>query len=295
MCKSESSVAELLNRKAATFSFEFFPPKDQAGVDTLWDTVQSLKTLSPDFVSVTYGANGSRRDNSIAVTKKMAASPLKTVGHLTCASQSREFLEKVIDDYAKVGVSHVLAIRGDMPGGPTVAWQRHPQGLANATELVRLIKSRGDFCVGVAAFPELHPEHRDADLDVRIMCDKQEAGAEFAITQLFFNIDKYFALVERARKAGCTLPIVPGLMPLTSVGQLDRFAEMSGAPIPKQMADRVLAVADDPAKVREVGQQILVEFAEELLKNGAPGIHFYTNNRSKTTFKVLSDLKAKGW
>ncbi len=295
MSLSEPTVAELLNSGKPTFSFEFFPPRDEAGVEMLWKTVKNLKPLNPDFISVTYGASGSRRDNSIEVTRRMAASSFRTIGHLTCVSQTREHLEKMVDDYGSVGVSHILAIRGDMPGGPTVPWEQHPEGLANATELVKLIKSRGDYCVGVAAFPELHPENRDADLDVKILCDKQEAGAEFAVTQLFFDAHKYFELVDRARKAGCTMPIVAGLMPLTRVSQIERFAEMSGAPLPKWMVDRVMEVADDPAAVAKVGEDITADLAEELLRGGAPGIHFYTQNRSAVTRRVLTGLHERGW
>ncbi len=295
MTSAAETIVDLLNTGHRTFSFEFFPPKTEAGVETLWETVTALHPLHPDFVSVTYGANGSRRDNTLEVTRRMAASPMRTVGHLTCVSQSRDDLAVMVDNYADAGVRHILAIRGDMPGGPLQPWEQHPEGLVNATELVRLVKSRGDFCVGVAAFPELHPEHRDADLDVRIMCDKAEAGAEFAITQLFFDPSSYIRLVERVRRAGCDLPILAGIMPITAVTQLERFPQMSGAPMPAAIVERIDEIRDDPAAVRQVGIEIAVELAEKVLREGAPGIHLYTQNRSTASAEIVKELKSRGW
>ena len=182
-----------------------------------------------------------------------------------------------------------------MPGGPTVPWVRHPEGLANATELVRLVKSRGDFCVGVAAFPDVHPERRDADLDARILVDKAEAGAEFAITQLFFGADSYFALVERVRALGCDIPIIPGIMPVTNLAQIERFSQLSGADLPVAVVERLRSVGDDPAAVRRVGATIASELAVDLLRGGAPGLHFFTQNRSTATREIMSLLLERRW
>ncbi|MDR0417511.1 MAG: methylenetetrahydrofolate reductase [Propionibacteriaceae bacterium] len=289
------TIADLLARgDRPLVSFEFFPPQDDAGIKQLWLTLGLLRPLAPDFVSVTYGANGSTRRRTVDVTARLTGETgLRTVGHLTCASQPRAEVAAVVDAYAAAGLTHILAVRGDMPGGPAVPWRPHPDGLANATELVRLIRRRGDFCVGVAAFCDPHPEHRDPALDARLLLDKAEAGASFAITQLFFRADSYFALVDRVRALGCDLPILPGLMPITQIGQTARFAALSGAPIPPEVLARLEAVADDPAGVREVGTAIAADLAQRLLDGGAPGLHFFTQNRSVATRAIWAGLRPR--
>ncbi|PKQ31376.1 MAG: methylenetetrahydrofolate reductase [NAD(P)H] [Actinobacteria bacterium HGW-Actinobacteria-2] len=273
-------------------SFEFFPPKDDAGTAQLLTAIEALQPLRPDFVSVTYGATGSSRERTIDATQLIAArTDALTMGHLTCVSQSVNELRGAVDAYAEAGVRHILALRGDPPGGPTAAWERHPDGLDNATELVELVKASGDFCVGVAAFPDAHPEHHDFDLDARILAAKEQAGAEFAITQLFFDADAYFRLVERVRALGCELPIIAGIMPVTNISQIERFASFSGAELPAPVVSRLRAVADDPAAVREVGVEIAVELCDRLLAGGAPGLQFFTQNRSKATAEILRRLR----
>jgi methylenetetrahydrofolate reductase (NADPH) len=287
-----ATVADLLHAgRQPLFSFEFFPPKDEIQQRQLWQAVRELEALGPDFVSVTYGASGSTRDRTITVTEAIAQhTTLRSVAHLTCASQSRDELRRVIGSYAGAGVRHVLAIRGDMPGGPRVPFETHPEGLRNATELVAMVRELGNFCVGVAAFPEPHPERNDPELDARILVDKANAGASFAITQLFFTADDYFALVDRVRALGCDLPIIPGIMPITNVRQLKRFAELSGAALPASVSDRVNAVADDDDQVRKVGILIATELSEQLLHGGAPGLHFFTQNRSRATREIYANL-----
>ncbi len=286
------TIAELLAANARPlFSFELFPAKDEIQERQLWQTVRDLEALGPDFVSVTYGANGSSRDRTIHATEAIARhSTLRPMAHLTCASQSREQLRRVIGTYAASGIRHILAIRGDMPGGPTVPWERHPDGLANATELVSMVAELGDFCIGVAAFPDVHPEHHDPDLDARILVEKARAGAGFAITQLFFTARRYFDLVARVRDLGCDIPIIPGIMPVTRFSQIKRFAELSGAELPTQVVDRVTAVADDDAQVRSVGIDLATELSEDLLAGGAPGLHFITMNRSPATREIYARL-----
>jgi methylenetetrahydrofolate reductase (NADPH) len=212
------------------------------------------------------------------------------MAHLTCASQSRDQLRRVIGSYAAAGIHHVLAIRGDMPGGPRVPWNAHPEGLDNATELVAMVHELGEFCIGVAAFPDAHPERSDFDLDARVLVAKAEAGASFAITQLFFTADDYFALVARVRALGCEIPIIPGLMPITNARQLTRFAELSGAALPRSVTDRINEVIDDDDQVRRVGIKIGTELSEELLSRGAPGLHFFTQNRSRATREIYASL-----
>jgi methylenetetrahydrofolate reductase (NADPH) len=274
-------------------SFELFPPKDDDQARVLWDTVRRLEALGPDFVSVTYGASGSTRDRTIDVTRAIAENTtLRTMAHLTCASQSRDRLRRVVGSYADAGIRHILTIRGDMPGGPSQPWVRHPEGLANATELVELVNDLGDFCIGVAAFPDLHPERQDAELDARILVEKQRAGAGFAISQLFFTAERYFELVDRVRSLGSDLPIIPGIMPVTRLNQIQRFAELSGADLPRFVVDRLNAAGDDPAAVRRVGVELATELSRQLLEGGAPGLHFITMNRSTATLEILAGVES---
>ena len=288
-----ATIAELLDDGGRPlYSFEFFPPKDEVQQRQLWKAIRELESLAPDFVSVTYGASGSTRERTIRATEAIAQhTTLRAVAHLTCASQSREQIRQVIGSYAAAGIRHILAIRGDMPGGPRVPWLRHPDGLSNATELVATVRELGDFCVGVAAFPEPHPEQGDAALDARLLAEKARAGASFAITQLFFTADDYFRLVERVQSLGCDIPILPGIMPITNVSQVRRFAELSGAALPTRVTDRVAAVADDEDQVRKVGIEIATELCEALLDGGAPGLHFFTQNRSRATREIYANLQ----
>lgn len=273
-------------------SFEFFPPRDDAGQAQLLDAIGGLDPLHPDFVSVTYGATGSTRARTIDATRLIQArTSAITMGHLTCVSQSVAELEGAIDAYAEAGVEHILAVRGDPPGGPTARWERHPEGLDHATDLVKLVKARGNFCVGVGAFPDGHPEHFDDELDARVLAEKEQAGAEFAITQLFFDADAYLRLVERIDRLGSRLPVIAGIMPVTNVNQIERFASLSGADLPASVVARLRAVADDPASVRSVGLDIATELCDRLLAGGAPGLHFFTQNRSKATVQILAKLR----
>lgn len=294
MSDNPVTVADLLaSGDRPTMSFEFFPPKDDPGTAQLLETIAGLQDLRPDFVSVTYGATGSSRERTVDATKLISERTAAiTVGHLTCVSQSVGELRGAIEAYAQADVRHVLAVRGDPTGGPTAAWQSHPEGLDNATALVRLVKESGDFCVGVGAFPDGHPEHHDVDLDARILAEKEQAGAEFAITQLFFDPDSYFRLIERIRRLGCELPIIAGIMPVTNIAQIERFAAFSGADLPTPVVARLRAVADDPSAVREVGVEIAVELCDRLLAGGAPGLQFFTQNRSKATGEILRRLRA---
>jgi len=290
------SIAELLaDGSRPTFSFEFFPPADADAEDVLARTILDLDATGPDWLSVTYGASGATRDRTIRATRFIKhRTEAQTMGHLTCASQSRGELLATLASYAEADVRHVLAIRGDMPGGPTVPWQRHPDGLANGTELVRLIADNFDFGIGVAAFPDPHPQQRDPDLDARLLLAKQEAGASFAITQLFFDADAYLRMVDRTRAIGCTLPIVAGIQPVTNIAQIERFAALSGAALPERVVQRLHAVADDPAEVRRVGVEIATELSAEVLRGGAPGLQFFTLNRSRATSAILANLRRLG-
>lgn len=285
------SVADHVQGGGKSFSFEFFPPKTDVGERNLWQTINDLHDLAPTFVSVTYGAGGSTRDRTIRVTGRIAQeTDLLPVGHLTCVGATREELGDVIDAYAEAGVHHILALRGDPPGDLGAEWETHPGGLDHADELVTLVDSRGDFTVGVAAFPEGHPEASSLDDDAKVLRSKQESGADFAVTQFFFDPADYFRLVERADIHGVDLPIIPGIMPVTNVTQIERFAKLSGAEFPTALADRFHAVADDPEAVVDLGVEVAATMCAELLAQGAPGLHFYTLNRSNATLQVFREL-----
>jgi len=276
-----------------SFSFEFFPPKDAEGERQLWTALRELEPLRPTFVSVTYGAGGSTRDRTIRATERIAADTSMTpMAHLTCVGHPVEELRRVVGAYAAAGVSNILALRGDPPEGPSAAFVPHPAGLRYASELVSLVKSLGDFCVGVAAFPEGHPSASSLEEDARVLALKQEAGADFAVTQLFFRAGDYFALVERARAVGVSIPIIPGIMPITNLAQITRMAELSGAALPEEVVARVSRFDGDPAAVRAEGIAVATELCDVLLEGGAPGLHFYTMNRSSATRQIYSALRA---
>jgi len=284
-------LRELIEAGRPSISFEFFPPKDDAGEAILWEAIRRLEPLRPTFVSVTYGAGGSNRDRTTRITQRIAQdTTLTPMAHLTCVGASRAELRQVIAEYADAGVRNVLAIRGDPKEGPRAQWVSHPGGLDYAVELVRLVRELGRFSVGVAAFPDVHPASTDLDADARVLAMKADAGAQFAITQMFFTEDDYFRLVERAAAHGSTIPIIPGIMPVTNVKQINRIAELTGVVLPDRVVARLHAVADDPAAVRAVGVDIATELSDRLLAGGAPGLHFITMNRSTATLDVFSAL-----
>ena len=284
-------LGEVLSSGRRSFSFELFPPKSEDGERVLWQTVREIEALRPTFVSVTYGAGGSTQDRTVRLTGEIARdTTLTAVAHLTCVGASRDDLRSVIGQYAAEGVRTVLALRGDPPTGLGTSWQPHPGGLDHAVELVELVRSLGSFSVGVAAFPEGHPESSSLEHDARVLAMKQQAGADFAITQLFFRVEDYVRMRDMASAAGCTMPIIPGIMPVTNVAQIERFAVLSGAAFPAHLAERFHAVADDAEAVLELGVEVAADMCQRLLDVGAPGLHFYTLNRSRSTIEVYEAL-----
>jgi methylenetetrahydrofolate reductase (NADPH) len=290
-------IKELLARGRPAFSFEFFPPKTEEAARQLEQTIADLRELRPSFVSVTYGAGGSTRERTIEiVTRVKRETGIEAMAHLTCVGSTREDLDSVLHRIVDAGIENVLALRGDPPKGQT-EFQAVEGGFRYAAELVSFIRERHDsaLCLGGACYPEKHPECGNPAVDLMNLKQKIDAGLDFVITQLFFDNRRYFEFVERARRIGIQAPIIAGLMPITNAAQIERFMVSCGATIPFDLAEELDRRRNDPRAVMELGIAHATAQSIELLERGAPGIHFYTLNRSTATREIYAALKTAGY
>ncbi len=287
------SISELVATGERSYSFEFFPPKDEEGATALWRAITDLEPYRPTFVSVTYGAGGGTRDLTVAITERIAReTSMVPVAHLTCVGHTSDELTSILDELESAGVRHVMALRGDPPGGPGSPWTPTDGGFTYASELVAHIKRRSSpVRVGVAAFPEGHVDAVSLTADAQVLAGKADAGAEFAITDMVLRASDYVGLVERSAAAGAELPIIPGIMPILNLRSMERMVELSRRELPREVTDRLAPLADDPAALRAEGIQVATELCQRLLDEGAPGLHFYTLNRSKATREIWENLR----
>jgi methylenetetrahydrofolate reductase (NADPH) len=275
-----------------TVSVEFFPPKDDAGEARLWEASSALETITPDFISVTYGAGGSTRDRTIQITKEITKRTGRgTVAHLTCVGSTREELIEILGQYKGAGIKSILALRGDPVGGPAASWVTANGGFDHADQLVELAISQGGFDVGVAAFPDGHPaSNGNSEKDIDVLIRKEELGATFATTQFFFESSKWEKLVSKLEARGSKLPVIAGILPITNVKQLLRMAELGGTPIPEKISKLFNEISEDPDAVRKAGADLATKLCEELIALKVPGLHFYTMNTAVATLEICQNL-----
>jgi methylenetetrahydrofolate reductase (NADPH) len=287
-------IDEIIATRRPCFSFEFFPPKTDEGQRNLEQALSELKKDKPDYVSVTYGAGGSTRERTVEVTKWIKEDlGLGAMAHLSCVGEPVERLRQILDEIGTAGIDNVLALRGDPPRGQT-EWKPHPRGLKYSVDLIDLIRERYDYCIGAACFPEVHPEAPDLEHDLRYLKRKVDCGASFLITQLFFDNELYFDFVDEVRARGIDLPIIPGIMPITNFEQIKLITGMCGASIPAPLQEQLETRhdADNPEAVQDLGVAYATLQCADLLARGAPGVHFYTLNKSPATRAILAALKA---
>jgi methylenetetrahydrofolate reductase (NADPH) len=285
-------IGDLLQRKRPCISFEFFPPKTDEGVENLMATVRTLKELDPGFVSVTYGAGGSSRARTLEVVKRIKSElGIESMAHVTCVGHSESELRGLFEELSAGGIENIMALRGDPPKGEERFVAAHG-GYSYAVELIDLLAREFSFSIGAAAYPEKHLEARTLDADIENAVRKVRAGAEFLVTQLFFENDAYFSYVYRLREAGVEVPVIPGIMPITNYESIARMTKMSGASIPRRLRSELEARIDEPQAVSELGVAFTTLQCHELLARGAPGLHFYTLNRSPAARAVVSALVA---
>lgn len=291
MTEATHSIGERIRSGERSFSFEFFPPKDEAGEAQLWQAIRELESYEPTFVSVTYGAGGTTRDRTVDITRRIVEeTSLLPMAHLTCVGHTKDELDEILAAYSAAGVSNVLALRGDPKEGPRAEWTPTDGGFQHAVDLVQLAAARGGFSVGVAAFPEGHPSADSLEHDAEVLVEKARAGAEFAVTQMFFDAKDYFGLVERVRSRGVDIPILPGIMPILNLSAIAKQGELIGTSVPAHVVATFEGLTE-PAEIRANGIRLATELCRDLLDGGAPGLHFYTLNRSRATREIFEALE----
>jgi methylenetetrahydrofolate reductase (NADPH) len=274
------------------FSFEFFPPKTDEGMENLWKALSELREDEPTYVSVTYGAGGSTRGRTIDITKRIKNElGIEAMAHFTCVGATVDELRGVLDDMREAGIENVLALRGDPPQGQE-EWTATEGGLSYSTELAKLINENYDFSIGAACFPEVHIASPSMEHDLKVLKQKVDAGVTFVITQLFFDNDLYFEFVDKARAAGVDIPIIPGIMPIAGYEQIKRITKMCGSTLPDTLQRELDVRKDNPQAITDLGVAYATLQCSELLARGAPGIHFYTLNKSPATRSILAALRA---
>ena len=284
-------ISEILNQGRQTFSFEFFPPKSDEGFDQLYQTIENLKSWDPGYVSVTYGAGGSTRSKTIDLVGRIKHQiGLEGMAHLTCVGHTADEIRDILDSLKEKGIDNVLALRGDPPQGEE-KFVKTAGGFGYGNELVAFIRKNYSFCLGVAGYPEGHVECPDKAADLQNLKRKVDAGADFIVTQLFFDNRFFIEFLEQARAIGIQVPIIPGIMPIINAKQTKRFTKMCGASIPSGLLARLEENQEDTLAIGKIGVEHATRQCEELLKMGVPGIHFYTLNRSKATLDILQNLK----
>lgn len=284
-------ISQILNQGQQTFSFEFFPPKSDEGFDQLYQTIENLKSWKPGYVSVTYGAGGSTRSKTIDLVGRIKHQiGLESMAHLTCVGHTADEIHSILDLLKEKGIDNVLALRGDPPQGEE-KFVKTANGFEYGNELVAFIRKNYSFCLGVAGYPEGHVECPDKTADLQNLKRKVDAGADFIVTQLFFDNQFFIDFLERARAIGIQVPIIPGIMPIINAKQTKRFTKMCGASIPSDLLARLEEYQEDNLAIGKIGVEHATRQCEELLKMDVPGIHFYTLNRSKATLSILHNLQ----
>jgi len=284
-------ISSLFRKGRPLFSFEFFPPKTDGDVDHLLSTVKGLKSLSPDFVSVTWGAGGGTRGKTLDISSALKNDlGVETMAHLTCSGAGKDEINGILADVQHRGLENILALRGDPAKGVT-DFVPHPDGFRHANELVAHLRRQGDFCLGVAGYPEKHPEAPTLDVDLDNLKRKADAGADFIVTQLFFSAEIFLRFRDRVLSRGIRLPLVAGIMPITNVGQVKRFTTLCGASVPSDLLVKLEQTPNDEESVVRLGINHALQQCRHLIREGVDGVHFYTLNRSHSTAEILRQLK----
>jgi methylenetetrahydrofolate reductase (NADPH) len=283
-------ITEIFDKQPRTFSFEFFPPKDEIAAVDFGINVGQLLNLNPSFVTVTYGAGGSTHERTFALVDYLQNKiGLSTMAHYTCVNASQEKISSDMEYLQKVGIENLMLLRGDPPKGQGT-FVPHPKGFANSNELVAFVRKYHSFCIGGGAYPEKHPEAASLDIDIQFLKKKVDAGVDFLITQLFFVNDLYFQFVEKSKAVGIQNRIIPGIIPITSYGQIKRFGQMSAATVPPELIEQMEPYKDNHDKIYQIGMDYAIRQCRDLLERGAPGIHFYTLNKSRATVEIFETL-----